>query len=1371
DLSIKLTGIIKDYSRKNFLDEDNPVQTPEDAGRRIAFAEASYSIVSGFKMKADLKIMFSLFMQGKSVGLMAGGGKTGIYLAFQGLMKSMMGAKYKGVLIVENDGAVKSFMGKDFGNGYYNQLMSAYGITMMDGNKLQGDRNNDGIGDAMSRNDQLLVIDYTTAGFINNSAVKEDANLLNRIRSGQDDRVGTVDELHLIAINKNAAVLGEQARDYLEREMRPVVDIATFLYDFRKRDAESGQDPEALFKYPTVKISAKEGALKFEPVYEMIGDKFKLDSAGNKIPVMSDGKQVQKLVSGGRNEVINYFKHGAGKNEPAIIVYQEGTEEEVFISDALERKMEFLSTGGTSIVSSVIRGLRAKEKKDYAESYDEQTQKPIVAPIGQDGSPSNNSVMNDTNYQAAIALKIVAAKYADDLDERDTQIRRDITAEATRMVRLSSSSMQVAVTDAVGSFSRKMVGASGTVTGLELLAQAHIGSSVNDINASKIELDSYEILNELKNMKSNLEAARDLFSADDSEIKLKDGKNGTDNEIEMLNNLIRKYERNEKLAKEGREGESLTKKEKEDVIFFVNLYVVSRDHFHKYEIMKEGSKEGPKEEITSKYVRSSILAISDPDLRTSLAKRFESHDLAVEFVDAAATKFDENAIDKTVKQAGRSAELTITNNYVEDTQNKVQMLETMKIEDRDDYVKKVSDFEKRKGIQRDQELNFDQILAEAREDLERAKSLNQEATERVRKLMQIQEKKQNGESINTDEQKILLSELKVITLQAKSRNEVVLKKNYAFSKPEDAEAIRLLDEAIDKQSDVERILAGGNLAESNTELTDLYQNFKIRDFKFTGKIIFADKLGWTGRDYTPIDGVHEKSVVGDQNGIDLFVYGFENMSETEFIQLTRRNLRNTKRGDRFVFFDQEQVDQRLTDFEDQSIREELISIWKIRDQDIQDAIKTGSGDVLVRLDLKKAVEKLKKIGELKRSRILAEKMLEEAKSEHSKLKNEKQTLKRKKASATEIRKVDEKLSEAAGREESRKANLEDLNKQLEDAENSLTKKEKMRLHAKLLATREISDGARFSVNDTLKNRVLADPFKEFFTDPELGLVQQKDAQGKDVELPDLQRKQRKALDAAFKNVLTERSANASLTGHIGELGGKEGLAAAQMRQVLEQAEKAWDQVLDSDGFNEKNERNKSKAQKRAEFLREQIIQARRDIDQWETQAAEHRSEVIRLQNEIKQKKDELVVLKAEKKGSEVSDQEKQNITDLENIIYDLEKKLEKILSETVQDFKNARFQALLDEDYSRITGEQSLYQKSVKKAQEELTAKKVQLDNLRKELEKSEDSKEKKEETEASIGRLEEEIREALEDNIRYLDEKIGNKDFPRRKQAEENRK
>jgi len=318
---------------------------------------------------------------------------------------------------------------------------------------------------------------------------------------------------------------------------------------------------------------------------------------------------------------------------------------------------------------------------------------------------------------------------------------------------------------------------------------------------------------------------------------------------------------------------------------------------------------------------------------------------------------------------------------------------------------------------------------------------------------------------------------------------------------------------------------GGILSNSMKGLEEAVRKLEVDDnlkkFKLAGKVILMDKLGWTGRDYSTKDGLH-----GKENGIDLQVAGFENMSETQFIQLTRRNKRNTKLGDRFMVVSTDVIEQRLGDFEIDEIRNELKDMFGVTEGAIERAKQEGAVDLAQRIVLARAIERIEAIKEAKNQNRVAIQELEVAKDEEDETQEKKDKLK----------KAEERAKETKENLASREADFK-----LSD---------KLALHAKLMAIREISDAARFSIMDTLKNRLVVDSFKALLIDPTL----------------DLNDEQKKALDDAFHNVLTDKSSDANIVAQLNALDGGKDLASALAMISLEQAEKAWKQVLASKGF-------------------------------------------------------------------------------------------------------------------------------------------------------------------------------------------------------------
>jgi|GEM_PF-4309515 len=427
----------------------------------IAFITESSKLAFGYKsLKPDQLIMLGLFMGWKSAGLLAGGGKTVIYPLYHVIARAVVGNEYHGMVIAESSDGVRGFTVRAMDKrNSLRDLFRVFGMTLENGTELFESRDASGMKKLIEKLEDpnsLVVIDKTSRAHVNNNSEEDPAlrRALNRLM------VTTVDEVHLFSTDRDAALLSKGTREADLDNIQNVQEIIKEIYDKNTGKFDSSiVDNDSLTADP--KKSLGQIVIKTEKEYREAHAKYR----------------------------------DTDKGEHTKVIFQRG--EEVFISLALEKYLqEKLGITSNKIIASTIRGLLKIQERGKAggwavtETKEGSEWKEVIAPIGHDGSIKETSIISDIHYQAVLAL----------------EAKNWNAEEARKLVRVSDSSTQVAITDALQTDTgTRVMGASGTVQEIEDPIQATTDSEVVNINASKSQLDTYTARSSRKEMLAEIE--------------------------------------------------------------------------------------------------------------------------------------------------------------------------------------------------------------------------------------------------------------------------------------------------------------------------------------------------------------------------------------------------------------------------------------------------------------------------------------------------------------------------------------------------------------------------------------------------------------------------------------------------------------------------------------------------------------------------------------------------------------------------------------------------------------------------------------------------------------------------------------------------
>ncbi len=422
----------------------------------VAFAIETIPWVAGWKLdrhdgqgeqligiKPDQELMLDLFFMQKSVGLAAGGGKSIVYPLYHVIARHVIGKTYRGMTIAENADGARSLTIRPLdrkGPLNYNDFAGIFGMDMVNGTELYEARQTGKLAAALTDSGVIVVMDRTVRAHITNEAESE-----SELWDALHPTVTLVDEAHIFATERTAAVQSKDTREATEEDVSNPMQIVNRVWDKQAKD------------FLDIGIQVKE--LQYEREYVQ---------AVNQYSNTTEGASARMI-----------FKWG----------------DHVYITEGL---WKFLAEAGVStrVIESTLRGLLKLKEQDKPGGWQighsrdpDGSQREVIAPISEEGIPAPDMVLSDIPYQATLAL---AAK------------NWDIEA-ARRLVRVSESSMQVAVTDALQTASRgRVMGASGTVQDLEDLIEAVFGTEVINVNSSKNQTNQYEFLGTMEEIKAQI---------------------------------------------------------------------------------------------------------------------------------------------------------------------------------------------------------------------------------------------------------------------------------------------------------------------------------------------------------------------------------------------------------------------------------------------------------------------------------------------------------------------------------------------------------------------------------------------------------------------------------------------------------------------------------------------------------------------------------------------------------------------------------------------------------------------------------------------------------------------------------------------------
>ncbi|MCK5218248.1 hypothetical protein KAR10_01925, partial [bacterium] len=390
------------------------------------YGEIVFTRVTGYKgMRLAQKVMLSEFFGGNNVGLKAGGGKTNVFIMFPGLARMMTGKALRSEILVDDAAAINKYITeRQKATGLVQgELAKAFGVELKNGMKLY---------EAGKQNGYVELIEALRNP---NQVVILDHTSRAHLRNAEvsnpalrsalrEANLVGIDEVHMAATSQTSAIIGGKVSAPDVKLVRQVDNMLTKLG----------------FDYAYYKNYNTKGEVK-------LGNGFKVET-GLRMQSMYDprvAKQVETAANS-PDRIITLTKDGPKLNGEAGKALRQFTDVEI---EATLKTLYSRQGKAGEYNSYIIEG-----KKIY--------------PVDQLGGIQRQQISND------IVGQITAARI-NGLDPHTA-------------VRVSETSMQTPLSAMyAGNHNARIVGASGTVTGIENLMKNKIGSDTTHISTSKLD--------------------------------------------------------------------------------------------------------------------------------------------------------------------------------------------------------------------------------------------------------------------------------------------------------------------------------------------------------------------------------------------------------------------------------------------------------------------------------------------------------------------------------------------------------------------------------------------------------------------------------------------------------------------------------------------------------------------------------------------------------------------------------------------------------------------------------------------------------------------------------------------------------------------
>jgi hypothetical protein len=390
--------------------------------------------ITGYEsgLRLSQKIMIAEFLQGNNVGLRAGGGKTLSFILFSGMMRLIKGSAARSELLVDDAPAIDKYLNEPFKtNLTHNDLAKAMGMELVNGNTLYLEAQKTGnfskLINALNSESTTVVFDHTTRAHLRNAAVR---NVELRQALQRTNLVG-IDEVHLPATSQTNAIVGGK----VTAPTKLMVETVDKLLQEFKFDAKN-----------------------FEKIYEAYQEKYlkhNADFAKQKV-MLGDFEVVRS--SNLTNDMIKRLNTSGQKT---IVI----TEQSVFLNSAAQKVLKGYKGGD---VASALKTLFSREgTAGELNSYAVKGE--YIYPVDNLGKIQTEQISNDIVGQVVAARKAGLVPY--------------------NSVRVNHTTMQTSLSAMyAGNNGAHIVGASGTIAGLDNLMRSKIGSGSTHISTSLLNL-------------------------------------------------------------------------------------------------------------------------------------------------------------------------------------------------------------------------------------------------------------------------------------------------------------------------------------------------------------------------------------------------------------------------------------------------------------------------------------------------------------------------------------------------------------------------------------------------------------------------------------------------------------------------------------------------------------------------------------------------------------------------------------------------------------------------------------------------------------------------------------------------------------------
>ncbi len=345
------------------------------------------------------------------------------------MTKILTGKSLRAEILVDDAPAIDKYLneaqdtkgshGKSLKQG---DLAKAFGIELVNGNKLHSEGKYRELVDALNNSKKVVVFDHTTRAHLRNAEV---SNQKLRAALQRTNHVG-IDEVHMAATSQTSAVIGGNVSAPKAELVRK---IDKLLNDIG-------------FNAKTFESSAKKTGNKG---LGELGKGFKVEDYRG------------KELSGSKMTELN---NASTKK----IMLLDG---EIKLNHAARESLKQYKAGE---ISSVLRTLYSK--------------------TGRAGEYSSYFVKNGLVYPVDMLGKIQFEQISNDIVGQITAVRKH-GADPYTSVRVNHTSMQTSMSAMyAGNNGAHIVGASGTIAGIESLMQSKIGSSSRHISTSMLDIQT-----------------------------------------------------------------------------------------------------------------------------------------------------------------------------------------------------------------------------------------------------------------------------------------------------------------------------------------------------------------------------------------------------------------------------------------------------------------------------------------------------------------------------------------------------------------------------------------------------------------------------------------------------------------------------------------------------------------------------------------------------------------------------------------------------------------------------------------------------------------------------------------------------------------